>query len=189
VIQRVGVLGRIAPEKGQLEFVRAVRKLAHLQTLPQFVIVGAASGEHAAYHRALLRESAGLNIKFTGWQDDVAAAFAGLDLLVVPSMSHDAAPRVILEAFSARVPVLACASGGIPELIQDGINGFLVKGSDPDQIANRLAEVLRLPASYVSSVTETARNIWSRNYTVEVYQRNVWNALVQCRETALQMSA
>jgi glycosyltransferase involved in cell wall biosynthesis len=188
-IRTIGVLGRIAPEKGQLNFVRAARKLLASHAYCRFVIVGAPSGEHCDYYCRVMNESKNLDIQFTGWKDDVSSALSALDLLVVPSLSYDAAPRVILEAFSAGVPVLACPSGGIPELIEDNLTGFLTSGTEPDQIAGRIAEVLRMPAPRVQLVAANAREAWIRNYTLAHYCENVWKAVLSCVEAPLPMSA
>src|SRR5205814_1626691 len=83
-VPRIGVIGRIAPEKGQLTFVQAA------QLLPkwQFVICGAPlfGDPAAARYFDRVRESAtGLPIEFLGWRDDVGVVLSELDLLVVPS--------------------------------------------------------------------------------------------------------
>ena len=66
---------------------------------------------------------------------------ADLDLLVVPSISAEATTRVILEAFSAGVPVVAYSIGGIPEIIRESRNGFLVPECEPRALARKIQEV------------------------------------------------
>jgi glycosyltransferase involved in cell wall biosynthesis len=170
--RRIGVIGRIDPEKGQLEFVRAAHAL-----LPQFPgctfsIIGAPSFSHNEYFDQVVRASAGLPITFTGWRNDIANVFAGLDLLVVPSAPLDAAPRVVLEAFAARVPVVAFASGGIPEIIEDGVNGFLAQ---PQALTARIATVLTMD---LGKVVEQAYKCWQTNYTLAAYRQRVTDLLV-----------
>src|SRR5581483_9005005 len=79
---RVGVIGRIEPEKGQIEFVAAARLL--LQSFPncQFVVVGAPLFGDLRYFQRVIEASRGLPIEFPGWQDDVPAVLCGLDVLV-----------------------------------------------------------------------------------------------------------
>ncbi len=115
-IRTIGVLGRIAPEKGQLEFMQAMRRLRSPMRESQCVIFGRVSGDDDSYFQAVARAAEGLNVTFKDWTADVAEALSGIDLLVVPSAAHDAAPRVILEAFSALIPVLACPAGGDPRV-------------------------------------------------------------------------
>jgi len=106
----VGCIGRIAPEKGQLEFVDAAAKIHAAMPGCRFVIYGAplfgsaAAGRYEAEVRAAARD---LPVEFAGWVDDVYAALAGMDLLLVPSGEDEATTRVILEAFAAGVPAIA----------------------------------------------------------------------------------
>src|SRR5690242_4649324 len=156
-LRRIGVIGRIDPEKGQLAFIKAAHSLIHQFPGCTFSIVGAPSFSNHRYFEQVIRASAGLPITFTGWRHDIANVFAELDLLVVPSTPLDAAPRVILEAFAARVPVVASASGGIPEIVEDNVNGFLAL---PDMLARRIAEVLTLEQRQIASVVERAYKSW-----------------------------
>ena len=64
-------------------------------------------------------------VVFPGWVTDIHSALAATDLLLVPSAGHEATTRVILEAHSAGVPVVAFRSGGIPEVVDEGRDGWL----------------------------------------------------------------
>lgn len=178
-IRNIGILGRIAPEKGQLTFVRMAHIFAGNPNL-RWMVLGSASDEreHQQYLRCIMRESEGSNVTFAGWQEDVASALASIDLLVVPSLPYDAAPRVIAEAFSAGVPVLACACGGIPEIVADGVTGFLSYSCDPGPLAERLADILRLPLSSVCAITAAAREVWNQRFTLQAYRHSVWTAML-----------
>ena len=70
-----------------------------------------------------------LPVDLLGWRDDIGTVLAELDLLVIASKA-EGMPRVMLEAFSAGVPVVAFPVGGIPEVITDGETGFLVRGEN-----------------------------------------------------------
>jgi glycosyltransferase involved in cell wall biosynthesis len=177
-IETVGVIGRISPEKGQVNLVNALSLLKNWTLKCTFI--GAPSAESIPYYREVLRASAGQDVSFPGWRDDIESAIAGLDLLVVPSLCHDAAPRVILEAFSAGIPVLACPSGGIPELIEDNVTGFLTTGSSPKDIADRLAEVLRTPLTYVQKVAAAARRTWIERFSLDRYREGIWKEVQSC---------
>ena len=107
-----------------------------------------------------------------------------LDVLVVPSTWIDATPRVILEAFSAGVPVIAYRSGGIPELIEDGITGILTRGAGTpvrrvethldarNSLAEAIQELLANPEQ-MSSIAIAARKSWEERFTVQRYVREV----------------
>jgi glycosyltransferase involved in cell wall biosynthesis len=71
-------------------------------------------------------------------------------LLVMPSIASkeeigEGRPTAIMEALYAGVPVVASRIGGIPELVKDGINGFLVESGKVDELANRILRLLLEP--------------------------------------------
>lgn len=170
---RIGVIGRIEPEKGQIEFVTAARSLSKDFQDCQFVVVGAPLFAGHRYFDRVLEASRGLPIQFLGWQHDISSVLANLDVLVVPSGSLDAAPRVILEAFAAGVPVVAFPSGGIPELVRDGYNGFLAAALTPAALAERIRFVLQLDERSRQSIVANARNCWRDRHSLEGFRRNV----------------
>ena len=174
-IPRIGVIGRISPEKGQVEFLLAARLVARTHPDCRFLVCGAPLfGDREAYrYFARVREAAaGLPVEFAGWQDDVNAVLATLDLLVVPSLREPGAPRVILEAYAARVPVVAFVSGGIPEILHDGETGFLVEPPTPEALAAKLNDLLSAPERRCE-VAESAHEIWNEQFTLQRYQREV----------------
>ncbi len=173
----IGAIGRVEPEKGQLEFVAAARTLAAEFPGLRFSVVGAPLFSGPRYLEDVKAASRGLPVKFLGWQDDVGAAFSKLDLLVVPSSDSDSTPRVILEAFAAGIPVVAFPSGGIPELVQDGETGFLAAAPSAAALAARIRSVLLMDSRAVKAVTSRARARWSERYTLERYQHEVIDAI------------
>jgi len=118
---RIGLIGRIAPEKGQTDFLRAAERVLHTLPGAKFVICGAPLFSPPSYLEEVNSLAATLPCELMGWRDDVGAVLDGLDLLVVPSDHLEATTRVILEAYSAGVPVVAYANGGIPEVVEDGV--------------------------------------------------------------------
>ncbi len=176
---RVGVIGRIEPEKGQMEFVAAARLL--LRSFPncQFVVVGAPLFGGLDYFQQVVKASRGLPIEFLGWRNDVPAVLCGMDLLVVPSGSLDSTPRVILEAFAAEIPVVAFPSGGIPELICDGKNGFLAAACTSAALAGRIDSVLQLDPWARQAVIANARNCWRDRHSLESFRQQVSEVVAQ----------
>jgi glycosyltransferase involved in cell wall biosynthesis len=162
--RRIGLIGRIAPMKGQADFLRAAARLPEGAT---FVICGSPMFCPPVYVEEVHRLAAGLPVEFLGWRDDIATVLAGLDLLVVPSTSAEATTRVILEAFSAGVPVVAYSIGGIPEIVRDGENGFLVPECEPGALARKILHVMTLD---LAPVAARARADWERKYTLQRYR-------------------
>jgi glycosyltransferase involved in cell wall biosynthesis len=116
----IGCIGRIAPEKGQREFVEAARIIHGRMPEARFTIYGETMFASHDYEREVRAAAAGLPIEFAGWAANVYDALAAIDVLLVPSAPHEATTRVILEAFAAGVPVIAFPSGGIPEVLAAG---------------------------------------------------------------------
>jgi len=175
---RIGCIGRIAPEKGQREFVAAARIIHRAVPECRFVIHGAALfGDSGAlrYEAEVRQAAAGLPVEFAGWAEDVYSALAGLDVLLVPSMAQEATTRVILEAFATGMPVIAFPSGGIPEVVTSGHDGWLA--DSVGEMAQRAIDVVRRPDSGVS---ERARETWWRRFTLERYQEEMIAALKIC---------
>jgi glycosyltransferase involved in cell wall biosynthesis len=173
----VASLGRIAPEKGQLDFLKAAAAIHSAIPAARFDLIGAplfGDTEAERYHATVRSAAAHLPVEFHGWREDVYHALAGIDLLLVPSASHEATTRVILEAYSAGVPVVALRSGGVPEVVDHGVTGFLA-GSVPE-MAERAIELLRHPARRAEMARE-ARAAWERRFTLDRYRSDVLAAL------------
>jgi glycosyltransferase involved in cell wall biosynthesis len=100
---------------------------------------------------------------------------ASLDLLVVPSTPVDATPRVIMQAFAAKVPVVAFANEGFRELIDDGRTGFLTEVRTPEGLARKIVEVLGDPRR--GEVAERAFCEWRERFSLAAYRKNILGLL------------
>lgn len=176
--RRLGVIGRIEEEKGQLEFVKAAHLLFAQFPGLTFSLVGAPLFTGHGYLQQVRQAARNLPLAFEGWKDHLADVFASLDLLVVPSSALDATPRVIIEALAMGVPVVAFAAGGIPEIIRDNQTGFLVHESTPQALAARIASVLRMSPDELMRVKKNALQAWRENYSLAAYRQDIC-ALVQ----------
>lgn len=173
---RVGIIGRIAPEKGQLEFVQAARQLLSRrfpwQRRSEFVVCGDPQFSSPAYSQRVRAEAQGLPIEFTGWRDDISDVLSTLDVLVVPSAAVDATPRVIVEAFSAGVPVVAFPSGGIPEIIEDGVTGVLTAPT-PSDLASKLLKLFSDGGALLHCISMRAQGAFAARFSLERYRSEV----------------
>jgi glycosyltransferase involved in cell wall biosynthesis len=174
---RIGVIGRIAPMKGQTDFLRAAAEIAPRLPGARFVICGAPIFCPASYVQEVDRLAAALPVDFLGWREDVHEVLQELDLLVVPSTKAEATTRVILEAFSAGVPVVGYAVGGIPEIVRDGQNGFLVPECEAGALARKIIEITK---SDLTAVVRTARADWEKSYSVLRYREQMAGVMSKC---------
>lgn len=173
----IGVIGRVEPEKGQLEFVAAARILSSELSNCRFLVAGAPLFSGPEYMEKVREASLGLPVQFLGWQEDAGAAFSQLDLLVVPSADIDSTPRVIVEALAGGLPVVAFPSGGIPEIVEDRTTGFLAKARSAAALAGRIRSVLSMGLRPLREVSERGQAAWEERYTLERFQEAVGDVI------------
>jgi glycosyltransferase involved in cell wall biosynthesis len=81
---------------------------------------------------------------FAGYQEDVGPFFAAFDVFVLPS-GNEGTPVTAIEALAGGCPVVATRVGGVPDVVEDGVDGFLVEPAAVQELAARLAELARDP--------------------------------------------
>jgi glycosyltransferase involved in cell wall biosynthesis len=136
---RVGYVGTLVWHKGVHVLVDAVRRVS---AGVELLLYGDTS-TFPEYSSALRRAAGGLPIRFMGpfGHDDLAAIYAQIDVLAVPSLWLENSPLVIHEAFMAGVPVVGARIGGIVDLVQDGVNGLLYEPNVPEALAAALGQL------------------------------------------------
>jgi N-acetylglucosaminyldiphosphoundecaprenol N-acetyl-beta-D-mannosaminyltransferase len=145
-----GVVGRINLEqKGQDVFVKAAALLARKVPGARFVVVGAAypgNEDHVGRLNRLVDELRLRDkIHFIGDVEDIGTLFSALDICVLPARKPEGLGNVLIEAMALGKPVVGTRLGGIPEIIEDGKNGFLVQPNDPEALAQALEPLLTDP--------------------------------------------
>lgn len=139
-----GLVAMIRGSKGHRFFLEAAREV--LDALPQtrFLIVGDGIGYEDVKNR--VREM-GLEraVIMTGFRTDIPEVMAALDVLVLPSTKSEGFPQAVAQALAVGTPVVATATGGIPELIRDGKTGRLVPPADPHALAEAILSFFRDP--------------------------------------------
>ena len=133
----IGTVARLEPVKGVEYFVRAVPALAAEFARARFIIVGDGS-ERPRLARLAEELGAADRIVFAGHQDDALAWMSALDVFVQPSL-NEGLGRTLIEAGFLRIPAVASAVCGIPDVVLDGRTGTLV----PPRDAARLAQAVR----------------------------------------------
>jgi glycosyltransferase involved in cell wall biosynthesis len=134
----IGVVARLEPEKGHAHLLDAWPGVAAAVPDAWLAIVGEGSAEAELRARVdAMPGTARARVRFTGRREDVAAITAELSVAVLPSL-REAQGISLLEAMARRVPVVASAVGGIPEVVTDGVDGLLVPPASPDALADAL---------------------------------------------------
>jgi glycosyltransferase involved in cell wall biosynthesis len=137
---RFGYIGGLVPAKG-VELL--LRTFSHLAGLTDISLVIAGSGS-SDYVRKLEQYKTD-NIHFLGYSSP-EVFFSNIDILVVPSLWNDTLPTVVFESLVNGVPVIGSSRGGIPEMIEDGKNGFLFDPDRPEELAGLIRKISAQPA-------------------------------------------
>jgi glycosyltransferase involved in cell wall biosynthesis len=136
---RFGFIGTLHPTKGIESIIEA---LARLPTDRWHLVV---AGRGASDYMSLLRSKvASLPVEFLGFVSP-DEFYENIDVVTVPSVWHDPLPRVLLEAFSRGIPVIASRRGGIPEIVSDQRNGLLYDPDSPHELTDALRLLIEDP--------------------------------------------
>jgi glycosyltransferase involved in cell wall biosynthesis len=159
-----GLLGRIAPTKGQIEFLHATAQLAETTPDVRAIVLGDAMFNDHEFAERVRRLPPTLGIAdavtFTGWVDEPLEALGSLTALIHASPVPEPFGQVVVEGMLAGVPVIATAAGGVPEIVDpdgesepiaDGLKrtpyGLLVRPGDPSALARAMRWVIEHPAA------------------------------------------
>jgi glycosyltransferase involved in cell wall biosynthesis len=140
----VGWVGRMTAVKRTDLVVRVFRALVDRGFDARLLLVGDGPDreglERLAHDLGVIKRCL-----FLGYQEDVARFYDAMDALLLPSV-NEGTPVSVMEALAAERPAVATRVGGTPDVVRDGIDGFLVDSAEPDELADRLAELARDPA-------------------------------------------
>jgi glycosyltransferase involved in cell wall biosynthesis len=145
-------VGRLVERKGVKYAIEAIAQLHGTGLRARLLVIGDGPKRVALESLSCALGVTGA-VEFTGRQSarDVAAAYRRATVLVVPSVTdwkgeQEGFGMVIVEAMRAGLPVVATRSGGIPDIIEDGVTGLLVPERDPTALARCIRRVVQAPA-------------------------------------------
>lgn len=139
----VGNVAHIRPGKGHTYFLEAAHLILKQRTDVTFVITGKERTEKELNELLELAKELRIRDKilFTGFRSDAIQVMSAFDVFVLPSIS-EAFGIVLLEAMNLEIPIVASRVGGIPEVVVDGRNGFLVSPRNPQELADKILKLL-----------------------------------------------
>lgn len=139
----VGWVGRMTAVKRTDDVVRALRGLVDRGVDAYLCLVGDGPDrdhlERYAHELGVVKRCL-----FLGYQDDVARFYGAIDALLLPSV-NEGTPVSVIESLAAERPAVATRVGGTPDVIRDGVDGFLVDVGDTEGLSDRLAELAADP--------------------------------------------
>ncbi len=162
----VGHFSRLAPWKGQHILIEA---LAQCPVDVTAIIVGDALFGEQDYGERLHQQVTALGlenrVKFLGFRSDIPLLMAACDLVAHTSTSPEPFGRVIVEAMLCGRPVVAAKAGGAIELVEQGINGFLVTPGNPQELAQVIITCLN-EKDQTAVIANNARTTASQRFDV-----------------------
>lgn len=141
---RIGMIALMRPRKGVEVALEAMQRIKEKELPVELVLIG--GFETDSYQCQMLEriEAAGLQdrVQWKGFTRDIPAALQRLDALLLPSLFGEGMPMVVLEALSAAVPVIATRVEGTPEVIRDGVEGYLATPGCPASLAEKIEQLI-----------------------------------------------
>lgn len=139
--------GRLSEGKGGKKAIDALAVV--VEKIPNAVLLVAGNVDWYAEKMRAEAEKLGVKDKliFAGWMegDELKAAYATTDVVLVPSLYLDPFPRINLEAMASGKPVIGTCYGGTPEIVEDGVTGYIVNPFHVAEVAERIIELLENP--------------------------------------------
>jgi glycosyltransferase involved in cell wall biosynthesis len=138
----IGNVGRLAESKGHQFLFQAIKKILEIRKNQPIKLLVIGEGKEKEklikYAKELNLEK---NVIFTGYRKDVEKLMALMDIFVLTSL-REGLPRVLVQAAAVGMPLVAFNIDGIPEIIKDNYNGFLVNPRDIEQLTNRIIKYM-----------------------------------------------
>lgn len=131
--------GRLVPVKGQSDLLEAFARARASAPALKLLIIGDGELRDALDHQVNTLGIAD-HVLFLGWRDDVPELLDAGDIFVLTSL-NEGLGLVLIEAMAKRLPVIATAVGGVPEVVDHGVTGELVPAQAPEAIATALVSL------------------------------------------------
>ena len=162
---KVVYIGRIHYEKGVKILMEAAKELR------DYKVLVAGAGPDDRWVQEFARKNILSNVERLGWVSGDAwkQVMSEAKVIVVPSLFYENCSMAILEAFSYGRIVVAVDRGGNPELIQDGVNGFLCKPEDPADLARVIKRAMNTSDEEAAVISANAIKTLQQNHRPEDY--------------------
>jgi glycosyltransferase involved in cell wall biosynthesis len=158
----VGIIARLTEVKGHKYFIDAAEIISRANDNVKFLIAGIGPKEQELKK---LVQNRGLTDKviFAGYMDNIYEIFNIIDINVISSLS-EALCLSLIEGMYVGKPAVATDTGGIPEVVKDGYNGFLVTVGDSSMLAERILQLVRNP-ELRKTMGDNGRELTVRDFT------------------------
>jgi len=169
--QIVGTVAILRRKKGHHILLDAIPMV--LREFPKTIFLFAGDGpQRKNIEDKILELGIGNNVKLLGLRNDIPEILKTMDIFVLPTL-QEALGTSFLEAMAMGKPVVGTKAGGVPEVVKDGINGYLVEPGNPSILAKAIIELLK-DKEKAQMMGIEGEKIVRQNYTVEKMCENMY---------------
>jgi glycosyltransferase involved in cell wall biosynthesis len=166
----LGYIGRLSKEKGIQYLIEAAVILNESDIPIKVLIIGEGPEKRESEYLVKQRGLEG-KIFFTGFQSNVNKWIPAMDVFVLPSLI-EGTPMALLEAMACRIPIVASAVGGVPQIIDSGKEGILVSPAKPEEIATGI-KTLYNDASLRENFVRAAQKKVKSNFDIKEWTKKI----------------
>jgi len=175
----IGYIGRFEEVKNVRSFVRSAPHLLKNDENLNIFLGGDGSQKEEVLD-FIEKNELGRNIHYEGWieHDNLPQYLNDIKLLVVPSYS-EGLPNIMLEAMACGTPVLISSVGAVPDIVEDGENGFILEDNSPEGIAKRVNEIMGCDEEKMKEIIENAHEMVRKEFNFESVVKNYRRILTE----------
>jgi glycosyltransferase involved in cell wall biosynthesis len=172
-------IGRISESKGILKIIEAAKLLLENQCKFEINICGKGPLEEKLLEE-ISSKSLQKYVKYLGFVSGQTKEYVlhEADVMLLPTDHNEGFPYALLEAFSYAIPVIGTKKGAIPEVIDDGINGFIIESNDEESLFEKMRFFCHSPEKAIS-MGNNGRNKLTEKYTADVLLKKL-TAVYSC---------
>ena len=156
-------VANVAPRKGYLEYLEVVKLIRSTHTEVKFLAIGA-DYMHGLLQQQVREQGLSSNFHYEGYREDVTPYMLSAQVFVLPALWGEGCPTVLMEAMMCGLPAIAYDIDGIGEIIDNGVNGFLIEKANAAMMADAISRLLNdsdLVRQMGTNAREKAQRLWS----------------------------
>ncbi|MCP4056795.1 MAG: glycosyltransferase family 4 protein [Pseudoalteromonas sp.] len=172
------LIGRVNDWKGQDFFLESLREFDLAADIEVDILGDVFKDQHhLMVNLESIADSISTKVNFHGFQSEPSQYFYNSQFTVVPSLRPEPFGRVAIESLYHGRPVLAANHGGLSEIVEDGVTGFLFEPGDSDSLRTCLSRLLSLSDKEYLAMCGKCSEVFDQKYSRDVYQRNLLNLM------------
>lgn len=175
--------GRLVPSKGFDHYLSAAEELADEAEFRVMGIRDPSRRESEALHRRLSDAHGRGTVAMRPATDDVRGEVASADVVVLPSVYNEGVPRTLLEGMACGKPVITTDWKGCRDTVDDGVNGFLVKPNDADDLTRKIKKMIDMSAEQLAAMGRASREKAEREFDEQIVLDAYLEEIEKCLES------